>query len=124
MATSICISPPQQGDCGLSARSRQCMPRDKDKNYRPTDREPFMNERQREYFRNKLLAWREEILKEAQETLQHLQDENQNHPDLADRASSETERAIELRARDRQRQHIAQIGASLQRLRGRAPGFL
>src|SRR6202140_5517619 len=87
----------------------------KDKNYRPTDREPFMNDRQREYFRNKLLAWREEILKEAQETLQHLQDENQNHPDLADRASSETDRAIELRARDRQRKLIAKIDAALHR---------
>ena len=64
----------------------------KTKNYRPTDKEPFMNERQREYFRVKLLDWREDILKEAKETLQHLQEENQNHPDLADRASSETDR--------------------------------
>ena len=75
-----------------------------------------MNERQREYFRIKLLAWREEIIKEAKETLQHLQDENQNHPDLADRASSETDRAIELRARDRQRKLIAKIEAALSRL--------
>jgi len=86
------------------------------KNYRPTDKEPFMNERQREYFRQKLLYWREDILKEAKETLQHLQDENQNHPDLADRASSETDRAIELRARDRQRKLIAKIDAALQRI--------
>ena len=84
--------------------------------YRPTDSEPFMNERQREYFRNKLLAWREEILKEARETLQHLQDESQNHPDFADRASSETDRAIELRARDRQRKLIAKIDAAIQRI--------
>src|ERR1700681_2724615 len=83
-----------------------------DKIYRPTDREPFMNERQREYFRLKLLDWREDILKEAKETLQHLQDESQNHPDLADRASSETDRAIELRARDRQRKLIAKIDAA------------
>jgi DnaK suppressor protein len=82
-----------------------------------------MNERQREYFRNKLLAWREEILREAQETLQHLQDENQNHPDLADRASSETERAIELRARDRQRKLIAKIDAALQRIEDGTYGF-
>ena len=82
-----------------------------------------MNERQREYFRNKLLAWREEILREAQETLQHLQDENQNHPDLADRASSETERAIELRARDRQRKLIAKIDAALQRIDDGTYGF-
>jgi len=84
--------------------------------YRPSDSEPFMNERQREYFRGKLLAWREEILKEARDTLQHLQDESQNHPDLADRASSETDRAIELRARDRQRKLIAKIDAALQRI--------
>jgi DnaK suppressor protein len=82
-----------------------------------------MNERQREYFRNKLLAWREDILREAQETLQHLQDENQNHPDLADRASSETERAIELRARDRQRKLIAKIDAALQRIEDGTYGF-
>ena len=61
--------------------------------YRPSDSEPFMNERQREYFRKKLLAWKDDILREARETLQNLQDENQNHPDIADRASSETDRA-------------------------------
>ena len=80
--------------------------------YRPTEKEPFMNERQREYFRAKLLIWKDEILKEARDTLQHLQDENVNHPDLADRASSETDRAIELRARDRQRKLIAKIDAA------------
>jgi len=87
-----------------------------DKNYRPSQKEPFMNERQREYFRRKLLAWKDDILREARETLQHLQDENQNCPDLADRASSETERAIELRARDRQRKLIAKIDAAIQRI--------
>jgi len=92
------------------------MPLEKTKNNRGSEKEPFMNERQREHFRNKLLAWKEEILKEAKETLQHLQDENQNHPDLADRASSETDRAIELRARDRQRKLIAKIDAALQRI--------
>ena len=91
--------------------------------YRPSDKEPFMNERQREYFRLKLLVWREEILKEAKETLQHLQDENQNHPDLADRASSETDRAIELRARDRQRKLIAKIDAALQRIEEGTYGY-
>jgi DnaK suppressor protein len=84
--------------------------------YRPTDKEAFMNERQRDYFRKKLLAWRDDILREAKGTLVHLQDENQNHPDLADRASSETERSIELRARDRQRKLIAKIDAALQRI--------
>src|SRR5256886_414378 len=86
-----------------------------EKTYRPTDKEPFMNDRQREYFREKLFAWREDILKEAKETLAHLQAENENHPDLADRASSETNRAIELHARDRQRKLIAKIEAALAR---------
>src|SRR6186997_2013904 len=92
------------------------MPVQKQKNYRPTEKEPFMNERQREYFRVKLMAWREDILKEARETLQHLQDENQNHSDIADRASSETDRAIELRARDRQRKLISKIDSALTRI--------
>ncbi len=95
----------------------------KTKNYRPSDKEPFMNERQREYFRAKLLAWREDILKEAKETLQHLQEENQNHPDLADRASSETDRAIELRARDRQRKLIAKIDEALGRIDDGSYGY-
>ena len=86
------------------------------KNYRPTDKEPFMNERQRDYFREKLSLWKDDILKEAKETLAHLQAENENHPDLADRASSETDRAIELRARDRQRKLIAKIDAALSRI--------
>jgi DnaK suppressor protein len=96
---------------------------DKNKIYRPTEKEPFMNERQREYFRVKLLSWREDILKEAKETLQHLQDENQNHPDIADRASSETDRAIELRARDRQRKLISKIDAALHRIEDGTYGY-
>ena len=92
------------------------MPHARLQEYRPSEKEPFMNERQREYFRTKLLSWKEEILREARETLQHLQDENANHSDLADRASSETDRAIELRARDRQRKLIAKIDAALQRI--------
>ena len=99
------------------------MPRENGKVYRPSDKEPFMNERQRDYFRQRLLAWREEILKEARDTLQHLQDENQNHPDLADRASSETDRAIELRARDRQRKLIAKIDAALARIEDGTYGY-
>jgi DnaK suppressor protein len=91
--------------------------------YRPTDKEPFMSDRQREYFRARLLDWRDDILKEAKETLQHLQDENQNHPDLADRASSETDRAIELRARDRQRKLISKIDAALARIEDGTYGF-
>jgi DnaK suppressor protein len=93
------------------------------KSYRPSDKEPFMNERQREYFREKLLSWKEDILKEAKETLAHLQAENENHPDLADRASSETDRAIELRARDRQRKLIAKIDAALARIEEGTYGY-
>jgi DnaK suppressor protein len=96
---------------------------DKGKFYRPSDKEPFMNERQRDYFRQKLLAWRDDILREAKETLQHLQDENQNHADLADRASSETDRAIELRSRDRQRKLIAKIEAALNRIEDGTYGY-
>ena len=95
----------------------------KTKPYRPTEKEPFMNERQREYFRARLLTWKEEILKEAKETLLHLQEENQNHPDLADRASSETDRAIELRARDRQRKLISKIEEALGRIEDGSYGY-
>ena len=91
--------------------------------YRPSDDEPFMNERQREYFRRKLLSWKSEILREAQDTLTALQSENENHPDLADRASSETDRAIELRARDRQRKLISKIDAALQRIEDNTYGY-
>ncbi|WP_235981497.1 RNA polymerase-binding protein DksA [Methylobrevis albus] len=84
--------------------------------YRPSDDEPFMNERQREYFRRKLLDWKDDILRESKETLQHLQDDNINLPDIADRASSETDRAIELRARDRQRKLISKIDSAMKRI--------
>ncbi|HZH12252.1 RNA polymerase-binding protein DksA [Microvirga sp. G4-2] len=94
-----------------------------DEGYRPTEDEPFMNERQREYFRRKLIRWKNDILKEAQETLATLQSENENHPDLADRASSETDRAIELRARDRQRKLIAKIDAALARIEDGSYGY-
>ncbi|MBS4082282.1 MAG: RNA polymerase-binding protein DksA [Rhizobiales bacterium] len=92
-------------------------------NYRPTEDEPFMNEKQKEYFRQKLMRWRDDILREAKQTLQHLQEENVNHPDLADRASSETDRAIELRARDRQRKLIAKIDAALERIEDGTYGY-
>ncbi|WP_321339395.1 RNA polymerase-binding protein DksA [Breoghania sp.] len=91
--------------------------------YRPHEDEPFMNERQREYFRSKLLGWRDDILRESRETLAHLQEESQNHPDLADRASSESDRSIELRARDRQRKLISKIDAALQRIEDGSYGY-
>ena len=84
--------------------------------YRPSEDEEFMNERQLEYFKQKLLNWKEDILRESRETLAHLQTETENHPDLADRATSETDRALELRTRDRQRKLISKIDAALRRI--------
>jgi DnaK suppressor protein len=84
--------------------------------YVPSEDEEFMNVKQRAYFRAKLVAWRNDILREARETLDNLAEENANHADIADRASSETDRAIELRARDRQRKLISKIDAALQRI--------
>ncbi len=94
-----------------------------DVDYRPSEDEPFMNERQRDYFRRKLLGWKDDILRESRETLVVLQNDNENLPDLADRASSETDRAIELRARDRQRKLIAKIDAALGRIDDGSYGY-
>src|SRR6202161_4280244 len=82
-----------------------------------------MNDRQRDYFRAKLLAWKDEILRESRITLQTLQEENVNHPDLADRASSETDRALELRTRDRQRKLISKIDDALRRIEDGSYGY-
>ena len=84
--------------------------------YRPTSEEDFMNPKQLEYFRRKLLAWKEDILRESAETLQTLQSESLREPDIADRASSETDWSIELRTRDRQRKLISKIDAALERI--------
>jgi DnaK suppressor protein len=91
--------------------------------YRPSADEPFMNPRQREYFRQKLERWKEEILRESRETLENLQEESQNHPDMADRASSESDRALELRTRDRQRKLISKIDAALKRIEDNTYGY-
>ena len=91
--------------------------------YRPTEDEPFMNERQRTYFRNKLLAWREEIVRQNRETLQGLHEDSSQHADLADRATFEADRALELRARDRQRKLIAKIDAALARIEEGTYGY-
>lgn len=91
--------------------------------YRPDENEPFMNPRQREYFRAKLNAWKEDILRESRETLENLQEESQNHPDMADRASSESDRSLELRTRDRQRKLISKIDAALKRIDDNTYGF-
>lgn len=82
-----------------------------------------MNPRQREYFRQKLEAWKDEILRESRETLENLQEESQNHPDMADRASSESDRALELRTRDRQRKLISKIDAALKRIEDNTYGY-
>jgi DnaK suppressor protein len=95
----------------------------KDEEYRPSEDEPFMNDRQLEYFKNKLLDWKDDILRESRETVTHLQRETENHPDLADRASSETDRALELRTRDRQRKLISKIDDALRRIEDRAYGY-
>ena len=84
---------------------------------------PFMNDRQRDYFRRKLLAWKSDILKEARETLDVLANESANQADATDRASSETDRAIELRARDRQRKLISKIDAALERIEEGTYGY-
>lgn len=81
-----------------------------------SENDEFMNPNQQAYFRAKLISWKNDILREARETLGHLAEESANHPDLADRASSETDRAIELRARDRQRKLISKIDAALTRI--------
>ena len=91
--------------------------------YSPSEDEPFMCERQLDYFRRKLLAWKDDILREARETVGHLQKETENHPDLADRASSESDRSLELRTRDRQRKLISKIDAALRRIDLREYGF-
>ena len=91
--------------------------------YKPSDEETFMNDRQKEYFRQKLITWRDSIIAESKETLAALQNESENHPDIADRASSETDRAIELRARDRQRKVIGKIEAALARIEDGSYGY-
>jgi DnaK suppressor protein len=91
--------------------------------YKPSDKETFMNERQREYFRRKLWKWRDEILRESRETLNQLQAEREHLPDLADRASTETDRSIELRARDRQRKLISKIDSALSRIDDGSYGY-
>jgi len=91
--------------------------------YRPREDEPFMSERQLEYFKQKLLNWKEDILRESRETLSHLQTDTENHPDIADRASSETDRALELRTRDRQRKLISKIDEALRRIEDGSYGY-
>jgi RNA polymerase-binding transcription factor len=91
--------------------------------YRPSEDEPFMNERQREYFRRKLMQWKDELLEESRATIASLQQDSTPAPDLADRATSETDRAVELRTRDRQRKLIAKIDDALRRIEDGSYGY-
>lgn len=93
------------------------------KNYTPSDNEPFMNARQREYFRRKLLDWKTEIFRETRETVNVLQTESIQHPDDGDRAAAEAEKTLELRARDRQRKLINKIDAALRRIDDKTYGY-
>ncbi|SIO13916.1 transcriptional regulator, TraR/DksA family [Rhodovulum sp. ES.010] len=111
------ISPGPDEEAGMKAEV--FLPDD----YRPAEDEPFMNERQLEYFRRKLIAWKNDILNESRETLEGLQDSTRNIPDIADRASEETDRALELRTRDRQRKLVAKIDAALRRIEDGEYGY-
>jgi len=91
--------------------------------YRPSESEPFMGKYQKLYFQRKLVAWREQILREGRETLQALHDDTTQHADISDRATSETDKSIELRARDRQRKLIAKIDAALGRIEDGSYGY-
>ncbi len=91
--------------------------------YRPAEDEPFMNDRQLEYFRRKLLVWKQELLDQSAETIDNLQESARSVPDLADRASEETDRALELRTRDRQRKLVGKIDAALRRIENGEFGY-
>lgn len=92
-------------------------------NYKPAENEPFMNERQLEYFRRKLLNWKDDLMADSKETLAELAAANRNLPDVADRASEETDRALELRTRDRQRKLVSKIDAALRRIENGEFGY-
>jgi len=92
-------------------------------NYRPTEKEKFMGVRQQQFFRQRLQGWRDEILRDAQGTMQNLQDDDGQAPDIADRATTESERSIELRTRDRQRKLVIKIDAALERIEDGSYGY-
>ena len=91
--------------------------------YRPAESEPFMNDLQLEYFRRKLMVWKHELQEQSAETIDNLQDSGRNVPDIADRASEETDRALELRTRDRQRKLVSKIDAALRRIGNNEYGY-
>ncbi len=91
--------------------------------YTPSSDEKFMNKNQRDYFMNKLISWKEDILRESRETVENLQEDSQNHPDSVDRASSESDRSLELKTRDRQRKLISKIDAAIKRIEDNTYGY-
>ena len=93
------------------------------KNYKPTQKEKFMNAKMKEYFRQKLVSWKQDLLKESSQTLNNLQNENEAKPDITDRASEEIDRSFELRTRDRERKLINKIDAALQRIKDGSYGY-
>ena len=93
------------------------------KNYKPTQKEKFMNAKMKEYFKQKLVSWKKELLKESSQTLNNLQNENEAKPDITDRASEEIDRSFELRTRDRERKLINKIDAALQRIEDGSYGY-
>ena len=93
------------------------------KNYKPTQKEKFMNAKMKEYFRQKLVSWKNDLLKESSQTLTNLQNENEAKPDITDRASEEIDRSFELRTRDRERKLINKIDAALQRIEDGSYGY-
>ena len=93
------------------------------KNYKPTQKEKFMNAKMKEYFRQKLVSWKKDLLKESTQTLSNLQNENEAKPDITDRASEEIDRSFELRTRDRERKLINKIDAALQRIEDGSYGY-
>ena len=93
------------------------------KTYKPTQKEKFMNAKMKEYFRQKLESWKNELLKESSQTLNNLQTENEAKPDMTDRASEEIDRTFELRTRDRERKLINKIDAALQRIEDGSYGY-
>ena len=93
------------------------------KNYKPTQKEKFMNAKMKEYFRQKLVSWKKDLLKESSQTLNNLQNENEAKPDITDRASEEIDRSFELRTRDRERKLINKLDAALQRIEDGSYGY-
>lgn len=118
--TDQLLSKPLTGQYeGSTMKAEAFLPDD----YRPAEDEPFMNERQLEYFRRKLLAWKSDLMDDSKHTIEGMKDNTRNIPDIADRASEETDRALELRTRDRQRKLVSKIDSALRRIENGEYGY-